>query len=169
MTATIDPVAAWWEGGSGQPLYLRLRKLDSRGLQSAVESLPEYDGPTAVPPPDRAPPRAADLPEVQALRLDLQDRRTPFDTIECWIRALTMTTNSLAGKRPLEWTADDVAARCVALAGEAGGNYWSTLEAVREFWECLQPVALRLDEIPVGMPGLARGHWRLAHSSTSQP
>ena len=56
MTATVDPVAAWWEGGSGQPLYLRLRKLDSRGLQSAVESLPEYDGPTAVP---ATRPRAA--------------------------------------------------------------------------------------------------------------
>ena len=40
MTATVDPVAAWWEGGSGQPLSLRLRKIDAAGLQAAVEGLP---------------------------------------------------------------------------------------------------------------------------------
>ena len=80
-----------------------------------------------------------------------------------------MTTNSLAGKRPLEWTADDVAARCVALAGEAGGNYWSTLEAVREFWGLASRPGFHQGAERPAASILARGHWRLAHSSTSQP
>ncbi len=131
---TADPVTNWWENGAGQQLYLRMRKVDAASLQAALDNLPKYDGPTAVSPPDRPPPRAADLPEVQALRLDLQDRRTPFDTIERWIRSLTMTTNELGGKRPLEWTADDIAARCITLTDEASSSYWSILEVVREFW-----------------------------------
>ncbi len=134
-TRLPDDVSEWWSGESnGQPLYLRLHKLDPKRLRAALEDLPEYEGPETVPAPDRAPPRAADLPELLALRAALQDSKTPFDTIERWTRAMTMATQALDGKRPLEWTADDVAGRCVQQAEDEGGNYWSTLEAVRRFW-----------------------------------
>ncbi len=130
-----DLVADWWSGETtGQPLYMRLRKIDPSQLQDALDGLPDDDGPQAVPTPDRAPPRAADMPEVQALRAHLQDHKTPFDTIDRWFRAITMMTQALDGKRPLQWTADDVARRCIQQAGEQGGSIWSTLEAVREFW-----------------------------------
>ncbi len=136
MVETPDFVADWWSGASnGQPLYTRIHRASVEHLQAALDALPEYDGPTVIPAPDRAPPRAADLPEVQALRASLQDDKTAFDTIERWTRALTMATQALQGKRPLEWNADDVATRCIAQARDEGGNYWSTLEAVRRFWE----------------------------------
>lgn len=134
MVDAPDIVAEWWSGDSnGQPLYTRIRKASIDQLQAALDALPEYDGPPVVTAPDKAPPRAADLPEVQALRAALQDDKTAFDTIERWTRALTMATQA-QGKRPLEWSADDVAARCIAQARDEGGNYWSTLEAVRRFW-----------------------------------
>lgn len=128
-------IDAWWSGrDNGHVLYQRLRRVDAARFEAALQSLPPYDGPPPVPAPDRPPPRPADLPEVQALRFALQDRKIAFDTIERWIRALTTGAQMLDGKRPLEWTADDVAARCAAQVGGAHGNFWSTLEAVRELW-----------------------------------
>jgi hypothetical protein len=128
-------IDAWWSGrDNGQALYQRLRRVDAARIEAAIEALPAYDGPPPVPAPDRPPPRPADLPEVQALRFALQDRKIAFDTIERWIRALTTGAQMLEGKRPLEWTADDVAARCAAQLGGVHGNFWSTLEAVRELW-----------------------------------
>ena len=130
-----DLIAAWWAGtNSGQALYQRLRRVDVSRFEAALHALPAYDGPAPVPAPDRPPPRPADLPEIQALRFALQDRKTPFDTTERWIRALTTGAQTLHNKRPLEWTADDVARRCIAQVSGEPGNFWSTLEAVRELW-----------------------------------
>ncbi len=125
----------WWKGdASGQRLYRRLRSVTTGQWRAALAALPTDPGPAVLPPPDKPPPRIADLPEIQALRAAFQDRRVPFDTTERWIRSLTMGAQAIAGKRPLEWSADDVAARCVALAAGAEGSLWSTLEAVRELW-----------------------------------
>lgn len=101
---------------------------------AALALMPEDDGPEAVPPPDRPPARVIDLPEVLALRALLMDRKVPFDTVERWIRALTLTTRLLEYERPLGWTAEQVAARLAAIANGGEGSAWSTLEVVRELW-----------------------------------
>ncbi len=129
-------VEEWWRGasGAGEPLYRRLRSVPDEAWSEAVEGLPADDGPELTPAPDRPTPRIADLPEVQALRAELQDRRVAFDTIERWIRALTVAAQAMGDKRPLEWSAEDVAGRCASLAEGGEGGLWSMIEAARELW-----------------------------------
>jgi hypothetical protein len=85
-------------------------------------------------PPDRPTPRAADLPELQAFRVALQDEHVPFDTIDRWLRSLTQMAQALDDQRPIAWAAVDVAERCIGLARGDAGSLWSTLEAIRAFW-----------------------------------
>jgi len=132
--STTTALASWWESGKGGPAaYGRVRAVGAVGWTAAVESLPTYEGPEPVPPPDRPPPLVSDLPEILAFRALLLDRGTPMDTMTRLVRAITGTAQEL-DRRPLEWSADDVAARCATLAS-SGEGVWALLEAMREFWD----------------------------------
>ena len=133
MTAA-GALSDWWASGNGGPAaYSCSRTLAAVVWRAAVASLPRYEGPEAVPPPDRSPPLLADSPEIRAYRALLQDRGTPMDTSTRRVRALTQAAQDL-DRRPLLWCAEDVAERCARLA-ELGEGVWALLEAVREFWD----------------------------------
>lgn len=130
-----ERLRAWWSDGSGGlPLYRELRGVAAERWEAALDGLPADDGPEPVPPPDRPPARSVDLPEVLALRAQFHDDGTPFDTAARLMQALTQSVIRLDDRRPLIWTADDVARRCVQIVGGGETNLWSTLEVVREFW-----------------------------------
>ena len=130
-----DPVTEWWERNDhGSLLYERVQQSPVEAWRRALAAMPQDDGPAPIPPPDRPPARTVDLPEVLALRAHLQDHHAPLDTIERRIRALLTAVAALENKRPLAWSADDVATRCLALAEQEAEGRWSLLEAIREFW-----------------------------------
>ena len=130
----MTPLASWWDDGQGGPAaYGLTRGLGAEDWLAAVESLPAYEGPQPVPAPDRAPPLVSDLPEILAYRALLLDRGTPMDTMTRRVRAITGAAQQL-DRRPLEWSAKDVARRCATLAS-AGEGVWALLEAMREFWD----------------------------------
>ncbi len=134
-SAVSDVVARWWTSvGGNRELYDCLRQASAADWEAASATLTSAATAERPAPPDRATARVADLPELQAFRVALQDDRAPFDTIDRWLRSLTQMAQALHGRRPIAWSADDVAERCVGLAQGDAGSIWSTLEAIRAFW-----------------------------------
>ena len=130
---TSERLAAWWRDGTRGPLIsAALRAGPPGGWPAAASALPPDENSSARQPPDRPTPIAGDLPEVQALRLALQGVGQPMDTVGHWIGALRLAA-ATAGRRPLVWSAAEVATRCADLAQE-GRGVWSLLEAVRVLW-----------------------------------
>ena len=128
-------VARWWaRDGGDRELYARLRAASLSDWEDAAAALPNAAVDDRPVPPDRPTPRIADLPELQACRVALQDEHVPFDTIDRWLRSLTQMAQALDDQRPIAWAAVDVAERCIGLARGDAGSLWSTLEAIRAFW-----------------------------------
>ena len=133
-TAKTGSLASWWRTGEGGPsAYAAARDLTGPQWRAAGDALPPYEGPGAVPPPDRPTPLISDLPEIQAYRALLQDAGTPMDTLTRRVGAITQAAQDL-NLRPLEWGAEEVAGRCARLA-EGRSGVWGLLEATREFWQ----------------------------------
>ena len=133
MTARAGGLSSWWRTGEGGPgAYAVVRDREASHWRAAVASLPPDEGPVAAPPPDRPTALISDLPEIQAYRALLQDAGTPMDTLRRRVNAITQTAQDL-DRRPLVWSAEEVAERCARLA-ESGSRVWTLLEATREFW-----------------------------------
>jgi len=128
-------------------LYDRLRAASLLDWKAGTAALPEAATGDRPAPPDRPTARVADLPELRAFRVALQDEHVPFDTIDRWLRSLTQMAQALDGRRPVVWSTDDVAERCVGLAGGDAGSLWSTLEAIRAFWRWHPERAYINDEV----------------------
>jgi len=128
-----EGLESWWRTGDGGPgAYAAARSLPGERWRAEAVSMPSYDGPAAVAPPDRPTPLVSDLPEIRAFRALLQDAGAPMDTLTRRVSAITQAAQDL-DRRPLAWSVAEVAERCARLA-ESGSGVWALLDATREFW-----------------------------------